>query len=105
MIAESSTPAAPMSGGRNNLHPDRLSDPDPRLLDGLGEDGVNFIEAVFAERQLTTSEGFLVRLSAQALDDASSARTAGDLKGQRASVRQFLACLHRLGLPVPDRWS
>ncbi len=81
------------------------AEPDETLLDGLGEDGARFLRATFTEYELLATEAQIVRLAALALDDSVNARAADDLKSQRASVRQFLAVLQRLGLPQAERQS
>ena len=79
--------------------------PDPRLLEGLGGDGQRFFEAVWTDYELTMAEACILRLGAEALDDSVTARADGDVKSARASVRQLLAVLGRLGLPASDRWT
>jgi hypothetical protein len=77
------------------------AEPPSELLAGLGADGARFLRDVYAEFECGALEGHVLRIAAQALDDAEQARARGDAKTVRASVRQLLAALQRLGLPRP----
>jgi hypothetical protein len=61
------------------------------------------MRAIFQEYAPTAAEGLVLRIAAEALDDAENARVRDDLKAVRASIRQFLAVLQRLGLPTSER--
>ena len=75
--------------------------PPAALLDGLGKRGRAFVRDVFAELEPNRVEMHVLRVAAEALDDAHAARDGGDHKASRAAVRQFLAACGRLGLPLP----
>jgi len=78
--------------------------PPATLLAGLGESGVRFLRSAYADfEQIGNMEGEVLRVAAEAYDDAAMARARGDLKSARAAVRQFLAALQRLGWPKPER--
>lgn len=79
------------------------AEPPHHLLDGLGADGVRFVQGTFADFEVGRTEASVVRLAGQALDDIAMARAAGDLKSARAAGRQFLAALQRLGIPTQER--
>lgn len=72
--------------------------PEPLLI-GLGDAGQAFLSACYAEYQVSLVEGYIIRLAGRSLDDEAHARANNDLKSARASTRQFLACVQRVGLP------
>jgi hypothetical protein len=80
-----------------------LAEPPAALLDGLGPAGRKFLCAAYRDFELGDTEGHVARVAAQAYDDAEHAREHGDMKAARAAVRQFLAAIQRLGLPVVER--
>jgi hypothetical protein len=77
--------------------------PPAELLDGLGPDGRRFLEAAYRDFELSSAEGYVMRIAAQQYDDAAVARAAGDFKTARAAGRLFLIALQRLGLPATER--
>lgn len=74
-------------------------EPPPELLTGLQAAGARFVRDSFGEFDFTSVERHVLRIAAEAYDDAAEARGRGDTKGARAAVRQFLAAMQRLGLP------
>ena len=79
--------------------PSAVEEPPPELLERLGVSGQRFIRDALTDYEFTVFEAHLLRVAAEAYDDAAAARGRGDLKGVRAAVRQFLATLQRLGVP------
>ena len=77
----------------------RHEEPPAEVLMGVGENGGAFLRAVYRENEVSLSDALVLRLAAVALDDVEAARAAGDLKRERAAVRQVLAVLQRLGWP------
>jgi hypothetical protein len=71
------------------------------LLAGLGAGARRFVEAVYADCEVGETEAHVLRVAAEAYDDAARARRARDGKAAQAATRQFLAALQRPGLPAP----
>lgn len=76
-------------------------EPPGAMLAGLEAHGAAFMRAIYAEYSPSEAEGLILRLGAEALDDAAAARLRNDMKAARAAVRQVLSVLQRLGLPAP----
>jgi hypothetical protein len=70
------------------------------LGDGLGPDGKLFLSAALRDFEHSSTEGYVLRIAAQAFDDSQRARAVGNLKASQAAARLFLATLQRLGWPT-----